>query len=184
MVNSCSAALKLCPFYALQPSPRDSRRRLSRFPWSPSAKSLNDLAHYKDKSIIVVGRRSGTMEGVWLSADCEKKLVTDGFAWPDSISLAYVRSEVAPPPELPDHFKLDSKRIEAKIKELKRTTTLRPRSEHYRWMVIFGRLEAKIPPQTGHDPKGNLRGYGFGHINGSPAQLISPQDRHAYTILR
>jgi hypothetical protein len=144
---------------------------------------LNDLARYKDKSIIVVGVVANTDEGGWLIADCEKRLVTDGYAWQDSISLTYVRGQQDPPPELPEHFKWNNKLVAAKLKEIQRTTKLRPRPENDRWRAIFGRLETRVPPQTYRDPRGNLEGYGFGHLSSSPAQLISPQDRHAWRSL-
>jgi hypothetical protein len=145
---------------------------------------LNDLGRYNGKSIIVIGKESGTMEGSWLTADCEKKLVTDGFTWDDSISLSYVRGTVEPLPPLPDRFKWNTKLVTVKLQEIQRTTKLRPRPENDRWFAIFGRLETRLPPQTFRDPKGILEGYGFGHLNSSPAQVISPQDRHAYRLLR
>jgi hypothetical protein len=146
---------------------------------------LKDLGRYNGKSVIVVGRRSGTMEGDWLSADCERKLVTDGFTWPDDISLAYVRNQTEPPPPLPDRFKWDTKLVAAKLKEIQRTTKLRPRPENDRWFAIFGRLETRLPLQAVRcGSKGELCGYGFGHLNTSPAQLIWPEDRRAYRLLR
>jgi hypothetical protein len=129
----------------------------------------------------VVGRSVGTDEGAWLTAECENKLVSDGYTWSESISTAYVRSEHEPPPPLPSAFKWDKKLLASKLREIQRTTKLRPH-EHDRWEAVFGRLEARVPPQTFGDPKGNLSGYGFGHLNTSPAQLISEFGR-AHRVL-
>jgi len=142
---------------------------------------LKDLPSYRDKSIIVVGLIWGTDEGGWLRADCERRLVTDGYTWSDSMSLTYVVGKTAPPPKLPAQFRWDRKLVAVKLRDVRRTTIRRP-GNHERWAAIFGRLEANVPPQTGRDPKGNLRGYGFGHLGESPAQLIS-EFGHAYKVL-
>ena len=135
--------------------------------------ALNNLAKYKDKSIIVVGRSTGTMEGQWLSADCEKKLVTDGFTWSDSISLS-LHGKTEQLPELPDRFEWDAKLIALKLKEVQQTTRLRQSREG--WVAIFGRLETRVPPIVVRRGGGELMGYGFGHLAGSPAQLIWDHD--------
>jgi hypothetical protein len=135
---------------------------------------LNDLAKYKDKSLIMVGRTTGTIEGQWLSADCEKKLVTDGFTWSDSISLTFIVDKTDPPPHLPDQFTWDMKVVAVKLKEVQRTTRLRGDREG--WLAIFGRFETRVPPIVVRRAGGELMGYGFGHLAGSPAQLIWDHD--------
>jgi hypothetical protein len=135
---------------------------------------LNDLAKYKDKSLIVIGRTTGTMEGQWLSADCEKKLVTDGFTWSDSISLS-LHGKTEQPPKLPDRFEWDAKLIAAKLKEVQQTTRLRQGGREG-WVAIFGRFETRVPPIVVPRAGGELMGYGFGHLAGSPAQLIWDPD--------
>jgi hypothetical protein len=129
--------------------------------------ALQDRSLYNGKAIIVVGRFVGTMEGTWLSENCEHKIVTDGYTWDNSISTAYVVSEVEPPPSLPKGFKWDKELLANKLKELQKTTKLQVLKEYNysdKWVAIFGRFETQSP----------LVGrFGFGHLNGSPAQLIS-----------
>ena len=144
---------------------------------------LSDLAGYNGTSIILVGALVGSDEGGWIVAECEKKLVTDGFTWPDSIAEANVRAQDAHPPALPGQLNWNNKLIAAKLHELKRTTKF-TRRDHARWVVMFGRMETNVPPKTFIDPKGNLTGFGFGHLNGAPAQIMLPTDfRHAWRTL-
>ncbi len=79
---------------------------------------LSDLARYNGKSIVLVGASVGTDEGSWMIATCEKKLVTDGFTWPDSISSRYVSGDTGPPPALPAGFEWDTALVDSKLKEL------------------------------------------------------------------
>jgi hypothetical protein len=136
---------------------------------------LSDLARYNGKSIVLVGLQWGTDEGVWVDAKCDRKLVTNRFTWPDSIAFANYLEEGANPPRLPDQFTWNNKLIAAKLNELKRTTRL-SRRNHERWVAIFGRLEANVPPQTFVYPNGDRRGAGFGHLSGAPAQIMLPVD--------
>ena len=64
--------------------------------------ALHDLGRYNGKSIVLVGRFGSTDEGSWLSEDCERKIVTNGYTWADIISTTYPRSKVEPPPGLPN----------------------------------------------------------------------------------
>jgi hypothetical protein len=118
---------------------------------------LSDLARYNGKTIILVGLQWGTDEGAWIDAKCERKLVTNGFTWPDSISDVYFAGTTAPPPELPSGFKWKWKLVAAKLRELKQTTK---RQHGEQWAALYGRLEANVPPKTFIDPKresGGLR---------------------------
>ncbi len=139
---------------------------------------LRDAGRYDGKTVIVVGRSIGTMEGSWLDDDCAPQIVINGRSWRPNISTAWAASEFAPPPEKQHGFKWDRGAIEAKLEAVKRTTSLRvykdKSSDH--WLAVFGRLEATLPRRitlssgrTGLIP-------GFGHEGGSPAQLLSPRD--------
>ena len=86
--------------------------------------ALQDRARYNGKAIIVVGRFVGTMEGTWLDENCERKIVTDGYTWDNSISTAYVVSQVEPPPRLPKKFKWDTELLANKLKDVQKTTKL------------------------------------------------------------
>ncbi len=50
-----------------------------------------------------------------------------------------------------------------------------------RWYAIVGRFETRIPLQTAIAGGGRIMGYGFGHLNAAPAQLIADQEhRHEF----
>ena len=138
--------------------------------------ALQDLSRYNGMVVIVVGRSGGTNEGSWLSEDCERKIVTEGYTWANIISTAYGRSEVKPPPILPADFRWDEALLATKLKEIQQITQLRIQKNHRyddRWVAIFGRFEARLLLQVLVAGTGTLMGYGFGHGNQAPAQLIS-----------
>ena len=138
--------------------------------------ALHDLARYNGKSIVVVGRFGSTGEGSWLSEDCERKIITDGYTWANAISTTYSRSEAQPPPGLPKGFKWNEELLTRKLMDVQKTTKLQVFKEYKysdRWFAIFGRFETRLPLQVAVGGSGKLMGYGFGHLNTAPAQLIS-----------
>jgi hypothetical protein len=140
--------------------------------------ALHDLSRYNGESIIVVGRLGHTDEGSWLSEDCENQIKTGEYKWANAISTTYALSDVEPPPILPKGFKWDRDLLTNKLKEVQRTTKLQVLKEHNysdKWVAFFGRFETRLPLQVVVGGGGKLMGYGFGHLNGAPAQLISPQ---------
>ena len=143
---------------------------------------MKDLPAYKGKTVIVVGRSKGTMEGSWLDQNCPEKLITDGYEWSTSISLSYGRTD-SPPPALPADFHWDKEVLGQRLAEVQKTTVLEVLPKyHYsdEWIAVYGRLESlflvdgmlkpnvRIAPGMGHPA-------GFGHLNISPAQLVWPQ---------
>ena len=131
---------------------------------------LSNLSSYNKKSIILIGKLSGTTEGVWLSEDCEKRIVTEGYAWGNHVSTTYIVGRTDPPPLLPEGFVWDHCSI---MKKLKASKDYRDSRSFDGWMAIFGRLETRIPPRVYEDGRGKIQGLGYGHLNGSIAQLIS-----------
>src|SRR5262249_43662911 len=148
--------------------------RVSRMiPIVSVCEALQDRDQYNTKSIIVVGRFSHTREGSWLNEECIQRIVTNGFVWPNDISTTYVRTQVDPPPEPPVDFRWDDALLGMKLKEVQKTTKLVVRrQDNYsdKWVAMFGRFETRLPGRIlpGSDPLS----FGFGHLNGSPAQLI------------
>ncbi len=101
------------------------------------------------------------------------------------ISTTYVDGEFAPPPRFPEGFKWDKRLLQQKLTQIKQTTELRiykDRRYNEHWYAMFGRLETRLPRQlsTGNNTKSYTNG--FGHLSGSPAQLVSP--RNGYFRLR
>ncbi len=121
---------------------------------------------YDGKSVVIVGRSSGTSEGSWLVEDCGLKVMRAEREFPPIVSTAYAESEFEPPPDLPNNFKWNRRLLQAKLDEVKKTTQLRSPTDI--WAAVFGRLETKLPHDTFF---GEITG-GFGHLSGAPAQLV------------
>jgi hypothetical protein len=132
--------------------------------------ALRDPARYEGMSVIVVGRSTGTMEGVWLDEQCGLILLIQGRSYPASISIAYVVSEFAPPPRKPAEFRWDKKSIRRALEEVKRTTRLEQRGSH--WYAVYGRLETVSPRKGMLSGDRNFETYGYGHQGSAPAQLV------------
>jgi len=141
--------------------------------------ALRDSSRYDGTVIIVLGRSSATNEGSWLDEDCGLKLVIGGRDWPTSISTAYVRSEFAPPPQMPKSFKWNKVLLQQKLDQVKKTTRLQYKNH---WLAVYGRLETQRPREAGLDDGRLLIRLGYGHLSGSPAQLIAAE--HGYFKLR
>ncbi|HEY4364856.1 MAG TPA: hypothetical protein VGN17_28085 [Bryobacteraceae bacterium] len=134
--------------------------------------ALSNLSKFDGKQVIVVGRLSSTFEGAWLAEDCGLKIVNADREFPPVISLAYAVGEVAPPPSLPDGFKWDKALLRQKLDLVRRTTRLR-RRDHDHWYAVAGRLETHLPQDIKLGNGRIAQFTGFGHLNGSPAQMIA-----------
>jgi hypothetical protein len=135
--------------------------------------ALENLQTYNGKTVIIVGRSSTTGEGSWLDQECDRKLVTQSFTWPSSISTAYIKRTTAPPPKLPEGFSWDVEALKQKLESVKKKTRLRPDDV---WLALYGRLETHDKLQVALCGGGRLCGVGFGHLSASPAQLVYPDD--------
>jgi hypothetical protein len=139
---------------------------------------LDHRLRYDGKTVIVFGRISATTEGQWLTADCGGRLQIDGSEWGYDISLTYVVSQTQPPPALPSGFRWNRKKLIAALPE--NTGAMQWRDDpdcQYRagWAAVFGRLETQKVFDTFRDASGGMHHVGFGHLGGSPAQLIWPE---------
>jgi hypothetical protein len=135
--------------------------------------ALRDPVRYGGQVVIIVGRSAGTSEGSWLSEDCGLKVVVGGRAYSTTISTAYVASWFAPPPQLPKAFTWDKSALQHALDRVKTTTRLG--SESY-WGAAYGRLETAPSHEIKLGDGRVATIVGYGHLNGAPAQLISPAD--------
>lgn len=138
---------------------------------------LEQRLQYDGKSVPVFGHAGHTMEGLWLTDDCGAKLLIDGEVWGYDIWLAYSGSGEPPAPNLPDGFRWNHERLIAPIPLLRNPNkydllddpSCERRSE---WIAVFGRFETRnVFPKITY-ASGETRNIGFGHLGGSPAQLI------------
>jgi hypothetical protein len=138
--------------------------------------ALQSRITYNAKLVVLVGRLGSTFEGSWLSEDCEQKLTTEGYTWPNIISMTYIRSETQPP-KLPDDFKWNKSALAEKLARVQKTTKLRQNGKDH-WIAVCGRFETRETFRVGRTATGWLAD-GFGHLNGAPAQLISAETEAA-----
>jgi hypothetical protein len=136
---------------------------------------LSDLPRFAAKQVIVVGRYSRTTEGVWLDQGCGLKVMNGGREFPAIVAATYADSEFSLPPSLPHGFKWDEPLLQQKLNQVKQTTQLRMDKKD-RWVARYGRLETRLPHRLRLSDGTYEYTPGFGHLAGSPAQLISPHD--------
>ena len=151
---SCTSEEKMA-----HPVPADPRDGNQGIPVLTVCQALKDPLKYSGAIVVVVGSWVGTGEGSWLSEACDLRVVLGGRGYAPSLWTSYSPSDQAPPPRLPAGFKWDKLTIGQALAEVKKTTVLQHRAG---WYAIFGRLEV------------DTSGYGMGHLNGAPAQLIWP----------
>jgi hypothetical protein len=136
---------------------------------------------YDGKPVIVFGRSAQTMEGSWLTDDCSDNLLIGGEAWAYDIWLAYSGTNEPAGPNLPEGFRWNHEELIALIPLLKNTGKYDllddPNCERRpEWMAVFGRFETqKVFPRKTY-ASGETRNIGFGHLGGSPGQLIFRED--------
>jgi hypothetical protein len=157
---------------------------------------LSNPQQFNGKNMAILGRFSTTDEGLWLDEDdCGRRLVTEGFTWPNAIWLACCYQPAPDPPS--GSLLLDEAVLSNILTQVRKTTRLRlvkrlvgsgvvkngtvePGPSEWRdvredWAVAYGRLETRSEPQVVRGRDGQLRGFGFGHLNGAPAQLVIKQ---------
>jgi hypothetical protein len=145
---------------------------ISQTPLQPITvcEALKDLKLYNGKMIAIIGRFGATMEGRWLSDDdCAQKLISKGYIWPDGLWLKYDPSS---PTAFSTEMLVDMQVANRKLEEIKTRTQLH--DSHSAWAIVYGRLEThrKLkPPKESNGSGGN----GFGHLGGTPAQLVFKQ---------
>jgi hypothetical protein len=139
---------------------------------------LRNRSQFNGRNVIVVGRIASSMESSYLIGDCGPNFVADGFEWGYDISLDYVQDKARPAPPLPADFAWDPNAIlamlptYAKVKELRAEPNCGFRSE---WAAVFGRFETHDKFPTWKSRDGTTNANGFGHLGGSPAQIIYPR---------
>src|SRR6266851_1136888 len=149
---------------------------------------------YAGRDLAILGRSDQTFDGSWLSEDnCEKRVETGGYVWPNTVWIQVSELALDPPPGL---LVLDESALFDKIASVRHTTALNMEERltynpsdktwqhrYFRktWAIIYGRVEVQ---PTLRPPKGNgpSRGWGngFGHMNAAPIQVLGKQDNSVY----
>lgn len=139
-------------------------------------------AEFNGKTVAVLGRFVSSDEGQWLVEDeCGRKVEANGAARESSVWLVPRGGPSQPIPKMPA---LDQDSLKAKLVQVGKTTKL-GKHLHYQcsvsisdgkrsepvcgwpelpdqWAIAYGRVETM----------GDRR-YGFGHLDGSPAQVFA-----------
>jgi hypothetical protein len=123
---------------------------------------LEQLPSLDRKMIRVEGALFGSSHGTFLFGQCERKLVVNGYTWPNMIWI-----------ESPDErrpFQRDFDAYEDVQRSLKR---LRPSKNDEVVVTFLGMLETDdLTRRSGVDGSGRSVGIGFGPQNIAPAQLV------------
>jgi hypothetical protein len=139
---------------------------------------LDHRLEYDDKSVIVFGHVAQTMEGGWLTDDCGGKLLINGSTWTYNIWLTAAGSNTPTVPTLPSGFHWDRKTLIEALPKNADAASLGDDPDCERatgWIAVFGRFETQKTFSTVAYPSGEIRNIGYGHLGGSPAQLVSPE---------
>jgi hypothetical protein len=138
---------------------------------------LLDQGKFNGKAVAVLGRFIATDEGAWLTEDdCGREVEAQRvpvhlFVWIEQGGI---------PSNTPGTPVLDQDSLKLKLAQAAKTTRLGKRVEFRctisardgkpkcgwpevqdRWAIAYGRVETQ-----------GDRGYGFGHLNGAPAQVV------------
>lgn len=132
----------------------------------PAAKPLSvcevlaQLPALNGKEISVRGIWVANDHGQWLvppGRKCPQDLVSEGFVWYNSIHLFWDKK-----------YDPDSRFNGL----LQKAEAVWPKSVPSSIIVTYvGTIETRVPPVVVHYPDGSVTGYGFGHLDGSPAKL-------------
>ena len=134
--------------------------------------ALRNLDIYNFKLVIIVGRRVETDEGTWLDQRCSETLTTEGFTWPNLISVS-VGAQTEPPPGPPKGFEWDKRLLLRKAKTVKQTTPIRREPPYEEKLAaVYGRLESPRKLRGVFCGDGRACGNGLGHLNAAPAELV------------
>ena len=137
---------------------------------------LEQRHQYNDKVVVLVGVKASTDEGGWLLDNgCIKRVITQGFAWSNDISLKWAPTLAPEPLGL---ALMAQTEFGTKLQLVQQRNSLRQFRHGKldfsdRWVVAYGRFQSRpdLKPPKGKGVRQEW-GNGYGHLNGSPAQLL------------
>lgn len=138
----------------------------STLPVIPICDLFQDLPKYKDQRIAVRADFVATDERAWLSGRCKGNFITEGYRWP--VSLWYGQ---------PDYYGAEPFSL-FRIDDRKRFFSPPVAAVPYdpssliTTVTFAGRLHMRDKYFVQCGPDGRYRGYGFGHLGGTAAELI------------
>jgi hypothetical protein len=144
------------------------------FSMSPSLKPIPVLTvcellaareQYNGQIVAAVAVESSTDEGIWLiGGTCPVRVQTEDYVWPNSIALRYNPSK---PTAIPEGFNIDDKELQSKLALV---TQSQGGDRKKDLVLVVGQVQAEKLAVVRYD-SGEIRGAGYGHLNGSPVAL-------------
>lgn len=120
---------------------------------------------YRGKIVTVRGELASSSHGSYLRTDrCPKPLLTEGFVWPNSIHIAQ--------PGSPDVEDRTAKDPTPKMDGESRLLLKKAQSTDRVRVTVTGRFETRLEFVLVQWGDGTVHGYGYGHLNLAPAQLV------------
>jgi hypothetical protein len=129
---------------------------------------LRNRLAYQDKIVAVRGELIRGEEHFYLRMEsCTEKLVTSGFRWPDAITLERPGSPLV---ERAVDYEEDLEALSHISLVLEKVA--KSGSPMRVWATFVGKLETRTNFPMVRTGAGQVVGYGFGHLNAFPAQLV------------
>jgi hypothetical protein len=129
----------------------------------PICDLFQNLAAWRGKRVAVRGDLVGTFEGAWITGSCEGGFVTNGYRWPVSLNYG-----------IPAYYSSNTARLyEPKRPPPPNGKELSQHRSYVIWTATFvGFLRMRSEYTGSRLRNGVYLTNGFGHLNGSAAELI------------
>jgi ankyrin repeat protein len=128
----------------------------------PICTLFQNLSHWKGKRVAVRGEFVSTMEGWWISGNCQGAFVTDGYRWPVGISLGVPAY----------HSKETAELYQAKWPAVSKGENFKGLPDVVKMVTFVGTLRLRADYKVACVPNGTYRALGYGHMNSAAAELI------------
>lgn len=164
-LSGCDDPRVICDYFGPAPAP-DPIRILT------VCEALRNLDSYNFKLVIIIGRLGRTDEGTWLDERCNENITTDGFVWPNIISVS-VGAQTQPLSRPPKESAWNKRLLLNKAKTVKQTTPIRREPPYEEELAaVYGRLESPRKLRAVLCGDGSTCDNGLGHLNAAPAEIV------------
>ena len=128
----------------------------------PICALFQNLSNWKGKRVAMRGEFVSTMEGWWISGNCQGAFVTDGYRWPVGISLGVPAY----------HSKETAELYQAKWPAVSKGENFKGLPDVVKMVTFVGTLRLRADYNVACVPNGTYRAFGYGHLNSAAAELI------------
>ena len=128
----------------------------------PICTLFQNLSKWKGKRVAVRGEFVSTMEGWWISGNCQGVFITDGYRWPVLINLGVPAY----------HSKETAELYQARWPAVSKGENFKGMPDAIKTVTFVGTLRVRPDYHVTCIPDGTYRAFGYGHMNAAPAELI------------